>query len=125
MGSWKHAWLLRAFFVVLACSLLAAPPLSDTAVPRAAAALKKATAVTTTTAAPAYGNTAAVIEDANWILSAQMPDGAIAHHVDRVAVWPYLANFAAMGLSRARVVTGNRAYSDAVWRWLAWYQQHQ
>lgn len=124
MGSWKHAWLLRALFVVLACSLLAAPPLSDTAVPTAAAAQKKST---TTTAAPAprYANAAAVVEDANWIMSAQMPDGAIAHHADRVAVWPYLANFAAMGLSRARVVTGNRAYSDAAWRWLAWYQEHQ
>jgi hypothetical protein len=63
--------------------------------------------------------------DADWVLSSQLPDGAIANYVDRQAIWPYLANFAAMGLARATGVTGDRKYLNAAWRWLAWYQAHQ
>ena len=107
---------MRAIVVFVAWSLFVARPVADVTTPVASAAVKMAS--------PAPANPA-VAEDANWILAAQTPDGAIAHHVDRVAIWPYLSNFAAMGLTRARVVTGNRAYSDAVWRWLEWYQQHQ
>ena len=62
--------------------------------------------------------------DADWILAAQLPDGAIAHYSDRVAVWPYLANFAAQGLLRATEVTGDQKYLDAAWRWFGWYQAH-
>jgi hypothetical protein len=71
---------------------------------------------------------AAVVDDirgdANWILSAAMGDGAIANYPDKQAIWPYLANFAAMGLARATVVTKDRSYVEAAWRWLAWYQGH-
>ena len=63
--------------------------------------------------------------DADWILKSQLPDGAIANYVDRQAVWPYLSNFAAMGLARATGVTGDRKYLNAAWSWLAWYQAHQ
>ena len=63
--------------------------------------------------------------DADWILKSQLPDGAIANYVDRQAVWPYLSNFAAMGLARATGVTGDRKYLNAAWWWLGWYQAHQ
>ena len=66
-----------------------------------------------------------VVEDAGWALSAQLPDGAIAHHTDKREVWPYLANFAAMGLARATEVSRDTRYADGAWRWLAWYQAHQ
>jgi hypothetical protein len=77
-------------------------------------------------AEPAFGLVVDDVRaDADWILSAQFADGAIANYVDRQAVWPYLSNFAAMGLVRAREVTGNKKYSDAAWRWLNWYQSKQ
>ena len=66
-----------------------------------------------------------VVADAEWTLSAQLADGAIAHYTDRLQVWPYLANYAAMGLARAAEVSGNGRYSDAAWRWLSWYQAHE
>ena len=66
-----------------------------------------------------------VAEDADWTLSAQLPDGAIAHYTDRQKVWPYRANYAAMGLARAKEVTGDSRYTDAAWRWLSWYQGHE
>ncbi len=66
----------------------------------------------------------AVRADAEWILSAQWTDGAIANYVDKQAVWPYLSNFAAMGLSRATEVTNNKRYVGAAWSWLAWYAAH-
>jgi hypothetical protein len=78
------------------------------------------------TAAPARGyDTAAVRADADWTLTAQFSDGAIANYIDRQAVWPYLGNYASLGLTRARQVTGDRRYSDAAWKWLLWYQSHQ
>ena len=78
------------------------------------------------TAAPAPSAPASdVVEDADWTLSAQLPDGAIAHYTDKHEVWPYLANFAAMGLARAAEVTSDGRYSEAAWRWLSWYQAHQ
>ncbi|HWF52071.1 MAG TPA: hypothetical protein VG294_15630 [Solirubrobacteraceae bacterium] len=63
--------------------------------------------------------------DAEWILSAQLPDGAITTGSGRTAIWPYLGNYAAMGLARAAQLTGTTAYADAAWKWLAWYQAHQ
>ena len=63
--------------------------------------------------------------DADWILRAQLPDGAIANYVDRQAIWPYLSNFAAIGLARTAQITGEIRYSEAAWRWLRWYQAHQ
>ncbi len=62
--------------------------------------------------------------DADWILTAQLSSGAIANYVDRQAVWPYLSNFAAMGLARATQVTGDKKYVNAAWQWLSWYQAH-
>lgn len=62
--------------------------------------------------------------DAAWIMQAQIGDGAIAHHVDKVAIWPYLSSFAAIGLTRATEVTGDRTFAEGAWRWIAWYQSH-
>lgn len=77
-------------------------------------------------AAPGRGVAdAAVRSEADWILAAQLPDGAIARHLDRVSVSPYLANYAAMGLAAAATETGDRAYADAAWRWVRWYRDHQ
>ncbi len=69
--------------------------------------------------------TAAARSDAAWVLSAQLPDGAIPHYSDRAAVWPYLSSFGALGLARATQVTGDARYVEASWRWLSWYQAHQ
>src|SRR2546423_560434 len=82
---------------------------------------------TTTTVPPAYDATtvANVRTDADWLLSAQLTDGAIGHYVDRVKIWPYLGNEAALGLARATQVTGDPKYLAATWRWLQWYQAHQ
>ncbi|MEV1289503.1 hypothetical protein [Micromonospora sp. NPDC049679] len=66
-----------------------------------------------------------VRELADWILTSQLGDGAIAHHADRQRVWSYLANFAAIGLVDASTVTGEAKYQDAAWRWLSWYGKHQ
>jgi hypothetical protein len=66
-----------------------------------------------------------VLDDARWILQAQLPDGAIANYVDQRAIWPYLSNFAAMGLARATEVSGHAEFAAASWRWLHWYQAHE
>jgi hypothetical protein len=66
-----------------------------------------------------------IARDARWILRAQLPDGAIATHLDHATIWPYLGNFAAIGLTEASRHTGDRRYLEAAWRWLAWYQAHQ
>jgi hypothetical protein len=87
----------------------------------------KATTTTTAVTPPVFDATtvANVRADADWLLGAQLPDGAIGHYVDRVKIWPYLGNEAALGLGRATEVTGNQKYVAAAWRWLQWYQAHQ
>ncbi len=40
-------------------------------------------------------------------------------------MWPYLANYAAMGLAAADDGTGRSVYAEAAWSWLAWYAAHQ
>ena len=68
--------------------------------------------------------TATITAQANWIASAQMPNGAIAVWPDRPTlrlVWPYLANLAAAGLASAAQVTGNAAYASDAWSYLRWY----
>ncbi len=63
--------------------------------------------------------------EAEWILQAQLPDGSIATQLDHARIWPYLANFAAIGLARASELAGDPRYADAAWRWLQWYAAHQ
>jgi hypothetical protein len=74
--------------------------------------------------APTATGLAVVRADADWVLSGQCPDGAIANHPPDGTVQPYLANFAALGLLRAATVTGDVRYSAAAWHWLSWYQGH-
>ena len=90
-------------------------------------ALASATAGSSTASARPvhHEDPAATLTDADWILRAQMPDGAIATYVDRVGVSPYLANYAAMGLAAAAAKTGNAGYVAAAWQWVRWYQDHE
>jgi hypothetical protein len=74
---------------------------------------------------PAEAQTAAVtLNDAAWIGSAQLPDGALATYPDRQFISPYIANLAALGLARATAATGSPAPAQAAWGWLFWYQAH-
>ena len=117
-------WTRRiAAGVVLALGLaapLAADRSAEAARPRAATA---APAITVPTVDPA--TVSAVRAEADWALGAQLADGAIAHYTDKVAIWPYLANFTSAGLVRATTVTGDQRYVAAAWRWLTWYQAHE
>jgi hypothetical protein len=105
------------------------PPLPGTDLGTTGTAPEGATSAPATTAGGAVTidptAAAAARRDARWILRAQLPDGAIATHLDRAVIWPYLANYAAIGLVEATRQTGERRYLDAAWRWLAWYQAHQ
>jgi hypothetical protein len=114
----KELDVKRAITVALLCASV----LSPIAVSAATTTPSKG-APSKGTAAPAASS--GTVDEAEWTLSAQLPDGAIAHYTDRREVWPYLANFAAMGLARAAETTGNGRYSAAAWRWLSWYQAHE
>jgi hypothetical protein len=114
----------RAITVALLCASVLSPiavRAATSGTSNAVAAPASSRGTTTTTTAPPSGT----VDEAEWTLSAQLADGAIAHYTDRREVWPYLANFAAMGLARAAEMTGNGRYSNAAWRWLSWYQAHQ
>lgn len=63
--------------------------------------------------------------EADWILAAQLPDGAIAHYVDKIRIVPYYSDFAARGLVAAAGMTGDARYTEAAWRYLEWYQSHE
>ena len=100
----------------------------------AAALVTAAGAVGTGGPSPAFAPVAAaatvvappaVVADANWILSAQLPDGAIPNYPGDDHLSPDMANQAAEGLARAAAVTGDEAYASAAWRWLGWYQAHE
>jgi len=100
-------------------------PLRQSKLTRLAVAFLVAVALSLPSGSPAL---AAVTDDvranADWILTAQFSTGAIANYVDKRAVWPYLSNFAAMGLARATEVTKDPKYVAASWRWLSWYAAH-
>jgi len=89
-----------------------------------ASAVVVAALVTSMLAAPASASPGVVADDADWMLLAQLPDGTIASHADRTFVNPYLAGFAASGLSAATRATGNPAYAEAAWRFVDWYVAH-
>lgn len=59
--------------------------------------------------------------EAEWILLAQGPEGAIATHADRTFVDPYLASFGIGGLAAAARTTGDPRYGEAAWRAVEWY----
>jgi hypothetical protein len=85
--------------------------------------------VLATGAAPASAQTepTGVTTNANWIMSSVLPSGAIQIYPGNAPhdVEPYFANYAAMGLSRAALLTGNTSYANAAWNWLAWYSAHE
>jgi hypothetical protein len=69
-----------------------------------------------------------IIANANWLLTAQLPDGAIAVWPDTPAlksISPYFGNYAAMGLAAATRATGNLAYVNTAWTWFDWYAAHE
>lgn len=91
-----------------------------------AMAASTVTSATASQAIPAGGSVADQIRaEADWILDAQLEDGAIPHYADQVKVIPYWGNFAAMGLARATGATGDATYAEAAWRWIDWYAAHQ
>lgn len=66
----------------------------------------------------------AIVTEAKWIISAQIPDGAIGVWPDTPTVrlvWPDLAGAAAAGLARATEVTGDPTYAEHAWAYLQWY----
>jgi hypothetical protein len=81
--------------------------------------------LTVVAAAPMAGAQTAPVpvpsSEAEWILLAQGPEGAIASHTDRTFVDPYLASFGVGGLAAAARATGDPRYGDAAWRALEWY----
>ncbi len=96
---------------------------TGTAVPGTAASGQSGTSV-----APAV--LARITEQANWILQAQLPGGALASEPipswsTTIRIFPYLSNYGAIGLARATSVTGDAAYATAAWRWLAWYASQE
>jgi hypothetical protein len=64
------------------------------------------------------------LPEAEWLLSCAAADDTIAETPGDTNVRPYMANYAAMGLTRAYEVTGNPRYIVPVWKWLAWYRDH-
>jgi hypothetical protein len=63
-----------------------------------------------------------VVSEAQFIESAQLPNGAIETYPNSSLVSPYIGDYAAMGLARATQLTGDPSYLAAAWRWIAWYQ---
>ena len=81
----------------------------------------------TATAASSQTLPSGVVTDANWIMQAVLPGGAIQLYPGNAPhdIEPYFANYAAMGLARAGVLTGNASYTNAAWNWLRWYAAHE
>lgn len=63
-------------------------------------------------------------QEADWIMNAVTEDGAIALHVDKLSINPYMGHFAAIALARATIFTGDVTYVNSAWKWLHWYAQH-
>ena len=74
--------------------------------------------------APTSAALASIEADANWIASAQLPDGALANYPfngTSAVIQPYMSNYGAIGLAEATVATGDTTYADDAWNWLSWY----
>lgn len=120
-GTWVTL-ILFALVATAAVTLPASTDGADAATPSAGAAVTVPKSAVVQSPTYSVDTVNAVRSEADWIATAQMPDGAIAHYTDRVKIWPYLSNYAAVGLARATEVTGNGTYAKDAWRWLAWYQ---
>jgi hypothetical protein len=65
--------------------------------------------------------------DANWIVSAQLPNGAIANYPfngTSAVIEPYMSNYGAIGLAEATIATDDAVYANDAWNWLFWYAAH-
>jgi hypothetical protein len=58
--------------------------------------------------------------DASWILTAQLPEGALATYPDQQFIDVYTANLATIGLARAHALTRDPRFAAGAWRWLQW-----
>jgi hypothetical protein len=77
--------------------------------------------------APSSAALVSIEADANWIASAQLPDGALANYPfngTSAAIQPYMSNYGAIGLAEAAIATGDTTYADDAWNWLSWYAAH-
>jgi hypothetical protein len=95
---------------------------------KAAAGLMLVASLTTLLASPARAaqtpDRRSLPANIRWIISAQLPDGAITQFPDRSRIDPYLANYAALGLASAYGRDHQPQELSAAWRWLRWYQDH-
>jgi predicted alpha-1,2-mannosidase len=71
-----------------------------------------------------------IAAQARWIRSLQQPDGAITEApypswAPSLSIDPYVANYAALGLARAALLTHSSADAQAAWSWLAFYARHE
>lgn len=88
--------------------------------PTSSSSAPMATAASVLTAGrPGYDQ---IVAEAQFIESAQLPNGAIETYPNSNLVSPYIGNYAAMGLARATQLTGDPSYLAAAWHWIAWYQ---
>jgi len=100
------------------------PTAAHTTAAHTTAANTTAANTTAKTTTVSSADLATIVAEANWIVSAQIPDGAIGVWPDTPTVrlvWPYLANMAATGLARATEVTGDQSYAQHAWAYLQWY----
>lgn len=74
-------------------------------------------------AAPAGADTSAgdLVADSAWVQTATVPSGAITLQTDRLAVWPYVGNYAAIGLADQAARTGDSRALAAAWAQVDWY----
>ncbi len=108
-----------------------APPTTTaptTTAPTTSTTLPPATGATgPTTPAPSGATLASIEANADWIASAQLPDGAIANYPfngTSAAIQPYVANYGAIGLAEASAISGDMTYAGVAWSWLFWYAAH-
>ncbi|MGC8619422.1 MAG: hypothetical protein ACP5LA_02770 [Thermoplasmata archaeon] len=62
---------------------------------------------------------------AKYILSSQLNDGAIETFPSSNYIIPYISNIASIGLIKAYEITGNASYIEGAKKWLSWYSEHQ
>jgi len=104
------------------------PTAPTTTAPTTSTTLAPATGTTgPPTPAPSGATLASIEADADWIASAQLPDGAIANYPfngTSAAIQPYVANYGAIGLAEASAISGDMTYAGVAWSWLFWYAAH-
>jgi hypothetical protein len=59
--------------------------------------------------------------DTAWLQTTMVPLGAVTLQTDRQAVWPYVGNYAAIGLAAQAARSGDPQALSAAWRQVDWY----